>query len=147
MINMDQPWNCGTCIKKDLQRRRNCSGLIRKAKSRGEMFPPADAVFSAHHPLIAVDYKDLWLDSCPMNYYYKFNGGIDPNDLYLLKLAGAYRNRHLLPFSGGILEQPARLMEAIETISREQDRIEQDRVKIEKARRKADQAFKNSQGF
>ena len=147
MLNMDQPWNCGTCIKKDLQRRRNCCGVIKRPKSKAEMFTPADAVFSAHHPLVALDYKDLWLDQCPMNYNYKFTGGIDPSHLNLLKLAGAYRNRHLLPFAGGILEQPARLMEAIETISREQDRIERDRVKIEKARRKADEAFKKSKGF
>tara|TARA_R100000664_G_scaffold11263_1_gene18376 strand:+ start:26047 stop:26481 length:435 start_codon:yes stop_codon:yes gene_type:complete len=141
---MDQPWDCSSCIKKQLQKRRNCGGLIREEKSSHELVSPSETVFSAHHPLIALDYKDLWIDSCPLNYHFRRSGGIDPNVLNQFKLAGAFRNKHLLPYSGGLLDQPAALMDSLELISGEQDRIENDKVKIEKARMKADRAFQNS---
>ncbi len=143
MINLADPWNCGSCVKKGLQERRNCSGLFRSERPQSEL-SPADAVFVGFHPLQAGSYRDLWLDRCPLNYQAASTGGISEGIISLLTLAGRYRNHGLLPYSGGSLEQPSKLLESIDAICKEQTSIERAKQRLEKARRETDKAFQEA---
>ena len=144
MLNLDEPWNCRNCVKRGLQKKRNCGGLFRDEKHIDEASTPFDIVFSGFHALASMSFKGVWLDRCPLNFSFASSGGFAPDFVRLFKLAGRYKHQGVLPYGGGLLDQPAKLMDSLDVIIIEQERIDSSKRSIEQARRKTEAAFKGS---
>ncbi len=79
------------------------------------------------------DFEHLWSDRCPLD---RSEGGVRLWMSDLIRTSKSYR-AGFLPRTGGYLEQPAIVMDAVEVIVNEQDHIESAKARIRQARLEA----------
>ena len=147
MLNTAHTWSCRDCVSKGLQKRRNCGGVFRAPRTLDEGSTPFDVVFSGFDTLASMQFRDVWLDRCPLNFSFANTGGISSEMIELFGLAGRYRNQGVLPYAGGVLDQPSKLMGSLDVIIREQDKIEGAKRSIANARSETEKAFRESKRY
>ena len=92
-------------------------------------------------PIMAGRFKRIWTDRCPLTKRYR---GPEPWMIEVFRAVRVYNKSGALPLSGGWLEQPAALMEAIEAVTNEYDAIQTAEREVRDRKREAQDALKKA---